>query len=93
MLRAQKGVSHIGYCHLAVQMRSLYSRYGSWCCAVQDLVRVDAQHRVLLTGTPLQNSLEELFYLMNFLEPDKFSDVEEFKAAYATLDDKDKVGI
>lgn len=54
---------------------------------------MDAQHRVLLTGTPLQNSLEELFYLMNFLEPDKFPNVEEFKAAYATLNDKDKVSL
>lgn len=65
-----------------------------WCTfdtSVQDLVRVDARHRVLLTGTPLQNSLEELFYLMNFLEPHKFSSVEEFKAAYAALNDRDKV--
>lgn len=50
-----------------------------------------AKHRVLLTGTPLQNSLEELFYLMNFLEPHKFSNVEQFKAAYAALNDRDKV--
>lgn len=53
---------------------------------------MDAHHRVLLTGTPLQNSLSELFFLMNFLEPHKFADVEAFKAAYATLNDKDKVG-
>lgn len=30
------------------------------------------EHRVLLTGTPLQNSLEELWALLNFLEPDNF---------------------
>ena len=30
------------------------------------------EHRVLLTGTPLQNSLEELWALLNFLEPEKF---------------------
>jgi hypothetical protein len=53
---------------------------------------VSARHRVLLTGTPLQNSLEELFFLMNFLEPAKFGSLEEFKQAYAALDDKDKVG-
>ena len=35
--------------------------------------RVD--HRLLLTGTPLQNSLEELFNLLHFLEPQKFSEV------------------
>lgn len=32
-------------------------------------------HRLLLTGTPLQNSLEELFNLLHFLEPEKFSEV------------------
>jgi hypothetical protein len=58
---------------------------------LQDLLRVPARHRVLLTGTPLQNSLEELFFLMNFLEPAKFSSLEDFKQAYAALDDKDKV--
>ena len=29
-------------------------------------------YRVLLTGTPLQNNLEELFNLLSFLEPEKF---------------------
>ena len=32
-------------------------------------------HRVLLTGTPLQNSLEELWSLLHFLEQDKFAQV------------------
>jgi hypothetical protein len=30
------------------------------------------QHKVLLTGTPLQNHLGELFMLLHFLEPEKF---------------------
>src|SRR5699024_6368799 len=30
-------------------------------------------HKLLLTGTPLQNNLEELFNLLTFLSPDRFT--------------------
>uniref|UniRef100_A0A8B9ZZZ9 Chromodomain helicase DNA binding protein 3 n=1 Tax=Anas zonorhyncha TaxID=75864 RepID=A0A8B9ZZZ9_9AVES len=30
------------------------------------------EHKLLLTGTPLQNNLEELFHLLNFLTPERF---------------------
>lgn len=36
------------------------------------------QHRLLLTGTPLQNNLHELWALLNFLLPDVFRSGEEF---------------
>lgn len=36
-------------------------------------------HRILLTGTPLQNNLSELWSLLNFLLPKIFSSCEEFK--------------
>lgn len=42
-------------------------------------------HRVLLTGTPLQNSLEELWALLNFLEPEKFADEKYFQAMYGSM--------
>ncbi len=32
----------------------------------------DIKYKLLLTGTPLQNNLEELFHLLNFLNPQHF---------------------
>ncbi|KAJ4483366.1 SNF2 family N-terminal domain-containing protein [Lentinula aciculospora] len=38
------------------------------------LLRVQSRWRLLLTGTPLQNNLQELVSLMNFILPDQFGD-------------------
>ena len=43
---------------------------------------VKAQHKVLLTGTPLQNNLHELWALMHFLHPEVFSDSGVFDEAF-----------
>lgn len=43
------------------------------------------EHRVLLTGTPLQNSVAELFSLLNFLNPAQFSDEDQFLAQFGDL--------
>eukprot|EP00186_Timspurckia_oligopyrenoides_P002857 CAMPEP_0182445780 /NCGR_PEP_ID=MMETSP1172-20130603/3784_1 /TAXON_ID=708627 /ORGANISM="Timspurckia oligopyrenoides, Strain CCMP3278" /LENGTH=1569 /DNA_ID=CAMNT_0024641605 /DNA_START=59 /DNA_END=4768 /DNA_ORIENTATION=- len=38
-----------------------------------------SRHRLLLTGTPLQNSLEELWALLNFILPSIFSSADSFE--------------
>ena len=43
------------------------------------------EHKVLLTGTPIQNSLEELFSLLNFLQPHRFFSLEVFLKEYGNL--------
>ena len=43
------------------------------------LLQYESQHRILLTGTPLQNSLTELWALLNFLLPKIFSSADTFE--------------
>ena len=48
------------------------------------------QHRLLLTGTPLQNNLHELWALLNFLLPDIFSSADQFDEWFdLEIDDED----
>lgn len=49
------------------------------------------RYKLLLTGTPLQNNLEELFHLLNFLCPDKFNDLNSFQNEFADLAKEEQV--
>lgn len=52
------------------------------------LIKFCTNHRVLITGTPLQNSLKELWALLHFIMPEKFYSWEEFDVKYScTLSD------
>uniref|UniRef100_A0AC35TG05 DNA helicase n=1 Tax=Rhabditophanes sp. KR3021 TaxID=114890 RepID=A0AC35TG05_9BILA len=44
----------------------------------KNLSEYSVKYRLLLTGTPLQNNLEELFHLLNFLCPETFNELEQF---------------
>jgi SNF2 family DNA or RNA helicase len=46
---------------------------------------------VLLSGTPLQNNVEELFSLLNFLEPSQFSSSDAFLAEFGKLETEEQV--
>ncbi|PAV81389.1 hypothetical protein WR25_06855 [Diploscapter pachys] len=46
---------------------------------LSEVVReIKSKNRLLITGTPLQNNLHELWALLNFLLPDMFSSSEDF---------------
>ncbi|GAB4851223.1 hypothetical protein Ancab_030519 [Ancistrocladus abbreviatus] len=48
------------------------------CKLNAELKHYQSTHRLLLTGTPLQNNLEELWALLNFLLPNIFNSSEDF---------------
>ncbi|CCE61952.1 hypothetical protein TPHA_0B02800 [Tetrapisispora phaffii CBS 4417] len=48
------------------------------CRLIQELKRINTSNRLLLTGTPLQNNISELWSLLNFILPDIFTDFEIF---------------
>ncbi|KAK0409561.1 hypothetical protein QR680_004620 [Steinernema hermaphroditum] len=48
-------------------------------------------YRLLLTGTPLQNNLEELFHLLNFLCSNRFNDLKAFTSEFAEISKEDQI--
>jgi ATP-dependent DNA helicase len=50
------------------------------CKLVRELKHIKSVSRLLLTGTPIQNTLEELWSLLNFCSPAIFDNLEVFQA-------------
>ncbi|KAJ5082811.1 ISWI chromatin-remodeling complex ATPase ISW2 [Penicillium argentinense] len=61
--------------------------------SLSQIIRLfNSRNRLLITGTPLQNNLHELWALLNFLLPDVFGDSEAFDQWFSTQDsDQDTV--
>lgn len=55
------------------------------------LKQFSSNHRVLLTGTPLQNNLDELFMLMHFLDAGKFGSLEEFQEEFKDINQEEQI--
>ncbi|ELP87418.1 chromodomain helicase hrp1, putative [Entamoeba invadens IP1] len=53
---------------------------------LKTLSSLKTDHKILLTGTPIQNNLGELWTLLNYIEPKKFGSLEEFDKMYGNID-------
>ncbi|KAL8723883.1 MAG: hypothetical protein Q9181_007110 [Wetmoreana brouardii] len=60
------------------------------CKLVKELKQYPTDSRMILTGTPLQNNLSELWSLLNYLLPEAFSDLEHFESIFNFSDVQDK---
>ncbi|XP_047544601.1 chromodomain-helicase-DNA-binding protein 7 isoform X1 [Vanessa atalanta] len=61
------------------------------CKLLEGLRQLHLEHRVLLSGTPLQNNVNELFSLLNFLEPSQFSSSDAFLTEFGQLRSESEV--
>ena len=59
--------------------------------AAEQLKGLNVEHKVLLTGTPLQNNVEELWSLLNFLQPQRFFSEDLFMEEYGDLRSSEQV--
>uniref|UniRef100_A0A6B2KW73 Uncharacterized protein n=1 Tax=Arcella intermedia TaxID=1963864 RepID=A0A6B2KW73_9EUKA len=53
--------------------------------------RMKYAHLTLLTGTPVQNNMEELWTLLHILDPKKFSNYDDFESDFGVLKDVSQV--
>ncbi|XP_017464823.1 PREDICTED: chromodomain-helicase-DNA-binding protein 1 [Rhagoletis zephyria] len=54
----------------------------------KSLKEFETNHRLLITGTPLQNSLKELWALLHFIMPNRFVTWEDFEVEHGNAADK-----
>ena len=70
----------------AHRLRNVYKKSNVIANALRDGLS-HVQSKVLLTATPLQNSLLELFGLVSFIDDRVFGDLNSFRRQYARLND------
>ncbi len=56
------------------------------CRLIRELKALDTQNRLLLSGTPIQNTLDELWSLLNFVNPQIFDNLEIFQSWFGFSD-------
>uniref|UniRef100_A0A672G689 Chromodomain helicase DNA binding protein 9 n=1 Tax=Salarias fasciatus TaxID=181472 RepID=A0A672G689_SALFA len=61
------------------------------CKLLEGFKLMNLEHKVLLTGTPLQNTVEELFSLLHFLEPARFPSENTFMQEFGDLKTEEQV--
>mmetsp|Transcript_7514 Transcript_7514/g.15048 ORF Transcript_7514/g.15048 Transcript_7514/m.15048 type:complete len:656 (-) Transcript_7514:754-2721(-) len=92
-IKDQAKLSKIGeYTYLVVDEGQRLKNHR--CTLISSLKKIPAANRLLLSGTPIQNTLDELWSLLNFVNPAIFDDLSVFQSWFGFRDigQKDKGG-
>jgi len=68
----------------AHRLRNVYKKSNKIANDLRDTLK-DAHHKLLLTATPLQNSLLELYGLVSFIDEHVFGDLNSFRDQFSDL--------
>ena len=85
MLEDYNVIQNIDWRYLIVDEAHRIKNYESK--TYQLLESLTFEHCTLLTGTPIQNSTDELWTLLHFIDPVKFADQEEFLSHFGQITD------
>ncbi|XP_060970551.1 ATP-dependent DNA helicase DDM1 [Cannabis sativa] len=78
LAEARKTLRHYNWKYVVVDEG--HRLKNSKCKLFKEMKLLPMENKLLLTGTPLQNNLAELWSLLNFILPDIFSSHEEFES-------------
>ncbi|MGJ8640080.1 MAG: SNF2-related protein [Opitutaceae bacterium] len=73
----------------AHRLRNVYKNENKIARTLRDAL--DGTHKVLLTATPLQNSLLELYGLVTFIDPHTFGDLKSFRLRYGKISSENEL--
>lgn len=79
-LRDRKFLSLVKWCYTVVDEGHRLKNYNSMLSV--ELRKYRTESRLLLTGTPLQNNIAELWSLLNYLIPEIFDDLPLFETLF-----------
>ena len=86
----RKHLAHYGWKYIIIDEGHRIKNLN--CRLIQELQSYQSANRLLITGTPLQNNLAELWSLLHFLMPTIFNKLESFEAWFDFSALKEKNG-